>query len=285
MIKDHDGKDIKTEDSNDIQILFTDLDGTLLNSESALSDINLQSLLKTKENGIQVFFATSRTLTSVKGLLGYVIEKHNLSLFPGVYLNGSTTYDENGQLLVNQYIPEDLKEEIFSFIKEHNLNKKTVWYDSEGNYCIELNKHTETIVKLKDTVPKVMKEEEIQKLTIYQVCFCLDPETFSDIYNICKDRFSEKLSIRNSFCSFVDLFNKNSNKFEGIKKICESSNIAVDRVLVCGDGENDIEMLREAKYSVAVNNASAQVKKAAKYIGPSNDENAVSHILRAFGCI
>lgn len=285
MVKDREGGDIKIADLNTIKIVVTDLDGTLLNSKSALSDANLQSILKTKENGVRVFFATGRTVTSVKGLLGDVLVKHNISVFPGVYLNGSTTYDEKEQLLVNRYIPEDLKNEIFSFIKQHNLNKRTLWYDNKGNYCIELNKYTESVTKLKDTTPKVMEEEEIQKLTVYQICLCLDPENFGDIYKKCKDQFSEKLSVRNSLGSYVEMFHKHSNKYEGIKKICEFYNTSVDHVLVCGDGENDIEMLKEMKYSVAVDNASSQVKKAAKYLGPNNDENAVFHILRAFGCI
>lgn len=49
--------------------------------------------------------------------------------------------------------------------------------------------------------------------------------------------------------------------------------------MVFGDGGNDIEMLKLAKYSFAMANAPQEIKSIAHYEAPSNQENGVLQIL------
>ncbi len=49
---------------------------------------------------------------------------------------------------------------------------------------------------------------------------------------------------------------------------------------VFGDDRNDIEMLAAFENSVAMGNACAEAKAAARHIAPSNDEDGVYHAVR-----
>lgn len=51
------------------------------------------------------------------------------------------------------------------------------------------------------------------------------------------------------------------------------------QVLAFGDGENDVEMLREAAYSVAMGNAMPAAVAAARYTTTSNDEGGVGEFI------
>ena len=49
--------------------------------------------------------------------------------------------------------------------------------------------------------------------------------------------------------------------------------------MVFGDYNNDLEMIEQADYSFAMQNAHPNVTKAARYSTKSNNENGVEHIL------
>lgn len=49
-----------------------------------------------------------------------------------------------------------------------------------------------------------------------------------------------------------------------------------EHVLAAGDGENDLEMLQAAGFSVAMGNASMQVKQCADFVTLTNDEDGLA---------
>ncbi len=60
--------------------------------------------------------------------------------------------------------------------------------------------------------------------------------------------------------------------------------LGVDRehVICCGDGFNDISMIRYAGLGVAMANAQDAVKEAADYITASNDEDGIVQVIEKF---
>jgi hydroxymethylpyrimidine pyrophosphatase-like HAD family hydrolase len=64
--------------------------------------------------------------------------------------------------------------------------------------------------------------------------------------------------------------------------LCRQLGIAPEEVFAIGDGSNDLTLLRTAGLGVAMGNASAEVKAAARAIVPSNQENGVVVALEQF---
>ena len=52
--------------------------------------------------------------------------------------------------------------------------------------------------------------------------------------------------------------------------------------MACGDGYNDLSMIKYAGLGVAMSNAQAVVKEAADYITLSNDEDGVAAAVKKF---
>ncbi|WP_034917221.1 MULTISPECIES: Cof-type HAD-IIB family hydrolase [Erwinia] len=77
----------------------------------------------------------------------------------------------------------------------------------------------------------------------------------------------------------VDLIIPGNHKANGLKKIQQIYGIRDDEVLAFGDGGNDLEMLRQAGYGFAMDNASPAAKAAAKYRAPGNGEQGVLQII------
>ena len=61
--------------------------------------------------------------------------------------------------------------------------------------------------------------------------------------------------------------------------------VAMENVMAIGDAANDIPMLAAAGVGVAMDNASAEVKAAANWVAPSNDDHGVHAALERFGVI
>ena len=53
-------------------------------------------------------------------------------------------------------------------------------------------------------------------------------------------------------------------------------------MICCGDGFNDLSMIRYAGLGVAMENAQPEVKKEADFITYSNDADGIAHVIETF---
>ena len=74
---------------------------------------------------------------------------------------------------------------------------------------------------------------------------------------------------------------------KGIGMIELGHRLGIDRdeIMACGDGDNDLEMLKAVGFGVAMGNASEAVKHAADYVTASVDEKGIEQALRHFRLI
>lgn len=80
----------------------------------------------------------------------------------------------------------------------------------------------------------------------------------------------------------LDLIRTGTHKANGLKKLVREETIQAQELLVFGDGGNDIEMLQLAQYSFAMENAQEDIKKAAAYVAPSNNEEGVLEVIEHY---
>ena len=62
----------------------------------------------------------------------------------------------------------------------------------------------------------------------------------------------------------------------------EMLGIKRENVICCGDGFNDLSMIRYAGLGVAMGNAQPVLKEAADYVTAGNDEDGVAEVIRKF---
>ncbi len=74
----------------------------------------------------------------------------------------------------------------------------------------------------------------------------------------------------------ITIHNKQSTKMNGIRTLAERYHISPSQIVAFGDDYNDIDMLRSCGVGVAVENALSEVKKTAKEITESNEQDGVA---------
>ena len=72
------------------------------------------------------------------------------------------------------------------------------------------------------------------------------------------------------------------NKGKGLLELGEILGISREEIMAFGDGDNDIAMLREVGFGVAMQNADEEVKEVADYVTGSNDEDGVAKAIARF---
>ena len=70
-----------------------------------------------------------------------------------------------------------------------------------------------------------------------------------------------------------------------ISYLCNHLKINTNQVIAFGDGENDIEMIREVGLGVAMGNAIEELKKIANEITIDVEEHGTKHFLEKIGII
>lgn len=81
---------------------------------------------------------------------------------------------------------------------------------------------------------------------------------------------------KNYYC---DITSATISKGKAVHMICQYLNLDEKEIITIGDGENDISMFNTTPNSVAMGNALEYIKKQAKYITSSNDEDGVAKVL------
>lgn len=94
-------------------------------------------------------------------------------------------------------------------------------------------------------------------------------------YDLFRQRLAGKVEPTTSGHGAIDLIVPGCHKASGLKRLAERWGIGRSQCAAFGDGGNDIEMLRWCAHSYAMENASDQVKAAARFTCPSNEDDGV----------
>ena len=72
------------------------------------------------------------------------------------------------------------------------------------------------------------------------------------------------------------------NKGDALLNLGKILGISMEQIMACGDGNNDLEMVRNAGVGVAMENGEDSVKEAADYVTVTNDEEGVARAIDLF---
>lgn len=262
-----------------IKTLFvSDLDGTLLRSDSTVSEYTCQVITELMEKGMLFSYATGRPyITAAKATEKLAIK------VPIITYNGALIL-ENGTNKVLMRIPfeEQQKQEIFRVLSENDICPIVYAYrsDEERVSCRLEECNVATQAFLKERMKEVGSDyvKRVQDLTEGDVlCFtCVDSyEKLEPIYN----RFKEKYQC----FYFKDIYSGEQGMDIVPQHISKAGAIAwlreylgTDYVIAFGDGGNDIEMFELADEAYAVANATEELKAIATGVIGGNDEDGVA---------
>ena len=258
-----------------IRLLAIDVDGTLLDSSHYLRADVKDSVCRLAASGLEVALATARGPAAVREIVRQFDFSPWLICFSGGWigqLNRSPLQRTNVQL--DKRIPSADARSILRIAFSHHL---------------EPNVFTPESWRVRNTTAEILEESRIVNLQPSVVTDLLaDGEEPSKIMLIgSKDQASDVLlRIRESIRAFSNAtFSKTNyleilpagvNKAKALAVLTEALGLNLLQVAAIGDAANDLEMLSEVGLSIAMGNASSEVKLIAEWVVGTNDEAGVA---------
>ena len=94
--------------------------------------------------------------------------------------------------------------------------------------------------------------------------------------------FADRLFLTTSLPYLLELGNPAVSKGTGIAFVAERLGVSLDHVVSFGDGENDIELIDEAAFGIAVEDANPLLLDHADWVCPSADDEGVATVIDAY---
>lgn len=263
-----------------MHIFFTDLDGTLLNNQSNISE-SLKKAIESYVSAGHIFvLSTGRPLSSVFD----VINRTGLNL-PNILIianNGSLIYDcANKVSLQDLKMPIEDAVALVDEIESYGIHAQT--YSSKYVICKEQDPEIDFYTKRTGMVAKHDKDlRNLLDIPPYKVLALelSDKDKLFKLQEDTKEYLGDKYISLFSCDQMLEFVDKRSGKGNGVKFVCDHYGVSVEDAYAAGDAENDLSMLSAVGHSIAMKNATDEVKAIASTITErTNDEDGLLDIL------
>lgn len=257
-----------------IKLVVSDMDGTLLRSNHELSSEFKTIHQQLNQKGIAFVPASGRQFYSITSY--FENEQNDMAI---IAENGTYVTYKGKEVFVDE-LPLNLVREIIletRKIKGANLvlaGKQAAYVESKDQDFLDyFQNYYAKNVQVEDLLD--IKNEQFIKIAIHH------PEgSEKHIYPTLSKFNNDQLKVVISGEVWLDIMNIDTNKGKALKELQAQLGISPDETMVFGDYMNDIEMLKLAKYSFAMENAHPNVKEVANYEAPSNDNDGVIQVLK-----
>ena len=253
-------------------LLVSDMDATLLCDDHSISEKNRQAIEYFIENGGRFTVATGRMVEAVRAYLS----KFSINA-PAVLHNGAKIYDyDTDKPLFEKFIEEERKQAIRRVYEDFPDVGLEV-YSDEIVYVYRKCEETKRFLTRNYEVVYELPEEVWTKPWIKVLLIGEKPliDKYEPIY---RAKYDSGYAVR-SGDKYLDVVANGVSKGKGLLETAKLLNIDRSKIIAVGDNLNDISMLEAAGISYAVENGSDSVKNAADYIAPSNNNDAIAHII------
>lgn len=267
-------KKIKVRDA----VLALDLDGTLTDSKKRISERTKESIDKFIAAGGTVALASGRPTFGVMPVAkileldkkgGYI-----LSYNGGCFLDCKNNKQLFMKELTHEYLPilEKQAKKFGINLMTYNGDKAYALDIDEQYYMIEININHFIRVKADPLTPKIT-------FPIIKCLMTADGDYLAKVEKEMKKYWEGKLNIVRSEPYFLEVTEVGIDKASTITNMVKKLGKSVDNLICCGDGFNDLSMIRAAGIGVAMANAQERVRAAADYITKSNDEDGIVDVV------
>ncbi|MCI8605481.1 MAG: HAD family hydrolase [Hungatella sp.] len=259
------------------RILYSDIDGTLLNSSHHVSRGTRERILELDRRGILFILVSARMPQGVR-----VIQRELGTDRPIICYSGGLILDEKGQALYSRRIKLGAAVEIRDVLKERfpgiccNAYGGDLWVvEDDGDPRVV---REERIVKGK-ALRGDMREVFAGDGGIHKFLLMGELGEIRQAEVFLRDSYPG-LTVLRSNAYYLEVMDGTVDKAAGVRFLCGHYGIPVEEAAAFGDGENDVGMLKAVKYGFAMGNASKSVREQAAFVTLSNDDEGILEVIR-----
>ena len=264
-----------------IRLIAADIDGTLLNPEFHISDVDLAALRRAHAAGIEIVLVTGRRHTfalpiaKMLGLDIWIISS-----------NGAITRSLAGETFHRDMLPLDTCRNLVLNMREFRGNT-VLTFDTEKKGAIVIESMDELGASIQRWLEKnlnyidfVIPIENSLVTDPVQAMFCGTIARMAKVLAAIDRLGLDVTVLRTEYpvrdLSIVDVLNGGCSKGHALERWAAHRRIPREEVMAIGDNYNDIEMLAFAGYPFIMGNASEELRGRGWNLTLGNDQNGVA---------
>lgn len=256
-----------------IQLIATDLDGTLLRSDGTLSARTLSALREADDRGIHVAIATARPFRAMRPL----VEESRFRGW-GVCQNGAVVYELPSfervlawemDMVVAREIVGDLRSALGGVAFACEMDDL---FHCEPQFESRLQAMEPPEITYGDALDLIAAP--LTKLLVQHAA-----HASAELASLATRVVGERAVVTHSGAGLIEISTSGVTKAFGVGALCERLGVDPSAVIAFGDMPNDLAMMQWAGRCVAVANAHPDVIACAGEVAPSNDDDGVAVIL------
>jgi Cof subfamily protein (haloacid dehalogenase superfamily) len=249
-----------------IALVVSDVDGTLLTKDKTLTDGAILAVRRLHEAGIGFTITSSRPTIGMR----FLIEPLAIRLPIGAF-NGSSIVDPELNPIEQHLIPASAAERSIGVLNEFGIdiwlftNQQWLTRDGDGEY-VPLEKRAiradPTLVK--DFAPYLTAACKI-------VGSSADPVLLQRCEAAMHQALGTQATAVRSQSYYLDVTPPGFDKGTFVEAVARRLDISTGAVATIGDMQNDLAMFRKSGVSIAMGNATREVKTLATHVTASNE--------------
>lgn len=258
------------------KIIFSDIDGTLLNAERDLSEYTIETIKKLNESSIPFILISSRMPAAMRHLQ----KKMDIEHLPIISYNGGLILVD-GKSVSSTEIPIELLQDLSGFNQDHNVHLSLFhndeWYVPQDDFWTRREINNTKVHPEFESNRNVIEKWKNEKKGAHKIMAMGEEENIDKIRDFLLHNYPEELHLYRSKPSYLEIAPSSISKLTAVEHLLENHfRLPLTQSMAFGDNYNDIEMLKGVGMGIAVANAKPEVLEVAHMVTTSGKEDGVA---------
>lgn len=257
------------------RLVAVDLDGTFLRTDYTYDSQRFERLLEYMEHvGCCFAAATGNTYLQVQEIFGELF--HRIAC---VADNGAQVMDGDEAVFVVDIPTEVYRSALEVFRADESIQIAVCALGA--TYCERGRESDAFLERTRACSPRLELVDDLARIDdrVLKFSLTVPGEGTEEAMRSLSKKLVGQFEVTTSGYGAIDVIYPGCHKAAGIERLARRRGIPLSACVAFGDGGNDIEMLRLCGMSYAMANAPERVRRAAKAVCPSNDEDGVLQVL------
>ncbi|WP_165968499.1 HAD-IIB family hydrolase [Saccharopolyspora elongata] len=258
-----------------IDLVATDLDGTLLTGDGELGDRVRAAVRRAQQHGVHVAFITGRPFRETISMLA----RAGLRGFTAAS-NGALISDERGEIRYEQVLTTTSAAWAVERLRA-GIGSVSIGAVSAEELALDPDFPADLVSDWRDqlgagSVPDLVRGGRVLKLLVAH-----PNRSAGELAAATAELLGGGFAVTYSTTRFLEVSHRSADKGVAVELIADALQVELSRVACVGDMPNDLPMLGRGGLAVAVANAADSVLAAADLVIPTNEEHGVATLLDA----
>ncbi|WP_196599681.1 Cof-type HAD-IIB family hydrolase [Pectinatus frisingensis] len=265
------------------KIIFSDIDGTLLNSHHQILPNSISAIHTLSKAGITFVPVSARMPAAIKPIICQIGIKT-----PIISYNGALILSAQNKKIYSKQLPPDSCHAIIKKIHQQWPQCIINYYTNDCWYVENISPdNIQTEIQITGVTPVIKNFPALltnKNLLPHKLLCMASPMDCAHMETMLSDVYPELTIVRSS-PTLLEIVDKSISKARAVKIFLSHYAVIPAQSIAFGDNYNDIGMLAEAGIGIAMGNAPQTVKASADKITATNDNDGIYAALHTLGLV